>query len=125
MPASVHLGASSVKETFRRSWQSLIGILTIFAIGSIAAFPTLAEEEVDADVRMNPNVRPAFQAVTLKLDPAEAGYSGGVVIQIDISQPTDDIFLHAQDMNVQRVALRNGDGDITLHVLEQESLDDL
>jgi len=81
-------------------------------ICSVAALPALAEKESDGDVRMNPHVRPAFQAVTLMLDPSQDDYSGGVVIQLDISEPTDNILLHAQDMTVQRVVLRNADGDI-------------
>ena len=104
MPAAVLFTAT---RRARRTWLAAFGSLIVVSIVALAA---VAGETGDADRRLNPNVRPSFQGVTLKLDPATDDYSGRVIIELDISETTSEIFLHAQDMAIQSAALRNDNG---------------
>jgi len=57
-------------------------------------------------------VRPAFQGVTLQIDPSQKEYTGSVTIELDVLQRTPEVFLHAEDMTVKSVALRRQDGTV-------------
>ena len=58
--------------------------------------------------RLTHDIVPLSQKIHLKLDPRKPDYEGEVKIEIDIRKPTSSIRLHAQDMDIGEVILKNG-----------------
>jgi aminopeptidase N len=62
--------------------------------------------------RLDPNVSPSFEAVSLKLDPAETTYSGSVRIDVDVAATTSEFLFDAEDMTIGSLRLAGAKGDI-------------
>ena len=60
------------------------------------------------DGRLPATVTPKRYALDLRIDPAQARFSGVTTIQVDVPQPTWHVVLHARDMSVSRALARVG-----------------
>jgi alanyl aminopeptidase len=66
----------------------------------------------NADGRLPALASPRRYAVSLRVDPAQARFSGTTTIDLDVARPTWHLVLNARDMNVTRVDLRAGGAEI-------------
>lgn len=62
--------------------------------------------------RLSQDIVPLSQSVRLRLDPAQADYSGSVRIELRIDQPTPNIRLHAERMRLTRTTLSGPAGAV-------------
>ncbi len=77
--------------------------------------PDSIQAKAEADpYRLDPNVAPTFQQLTLAIDPQETDYSGSTVIELVITSATDQIRLHAQDIDITTIALGQGTRNIAI-----------
>jgi alanyl aminopeptidase len=60
------------------------------------------------DGRLPDLAAPVRYALSLRLDPVEARYTGVATILVDVKQPTYHVVLHGRDLHVSRVVARNG-----------------
>ena len=74
---------------------SLVSIL--FLAASIQSAVAAAESDMS---RLDPNVAPTYQQLTLNIDPRETDYSGSTVIDLVIANATDQIRLHALEIDI-------------------------
>jgi len=73
-----------------------------------------------ADYRLDPNVAPVFEQVTLDLDATRTEYAGSVTIDLVVKGSTKAFQFHAEEMTLDRVELRNDAGPIDVSVEEGE-----
>jgi alanyl aminopeptidase len=64
------------------------------------------------DGRLPPTATPLRYALSLRIDPKQARFSGATTIQVDVPEPTLYVVLHARDMNVSRALARVGGAEI-------------
>jgi alanyl aminopeptidase len=64
------------------------------------------------DGRLPPTARPLRYALSLRIDPKQARFSGATSIQVDVPEPTMFVVLHARDMNVSRALARVGGSEV-------------
>jgi len=88
-------------------WRRLAAVLLVFAVASPLA---LAETSDPADYRLGDQVRPDFERIHLVLDPAREDYSGSAHVDLTVLEATASFLLHAEDMEVQRLALSDESG---------------
>ncbi len=60
--------------------------------------------------RLDPNAYPTFQSINLKLDPAQAEYSGSVSIQFDIKKATKTFSFNSENLTLGKMKLKGPDG---------------
>ena len=58
------------------------------------------------EYRLGARAEPLSQAVRLRLDPAEAAYSGSVSIEMRLHRASDALLFHAEELELERVLLR-------------------
>ena len=95
----------------RTASRSPIACLTAATVGTTSLLCTLILY-AQTSHRLGDDVVPLFQKIDLQLDPGESHYKGQVSIEIRVTRPTDGFRLHAEDLTVEHVKLRNGDGQI-------------
>ena len=69
----------------------------------------MAHPTADRNYRLPRTVLPSRYGVELSIDPAAKSFSGRLVIDLELSEPTDEIVLHAIELTLARATLR-GDG---------------
>jgi alanyl aminopeptidase len=79
----------------------------------IPADPPVPAQSADP-YRLASTIRPLSQALKLRIDPAEEGYSGSTTISIAVQESADVIRLHAEDLDIR--ALRLSAGGVELPV---------
>ena len=67
------------------------------------AIPT--ENQPADPYRLSADVTPLAQQLTLRIDPAQADYSGHTTITIELGEDASEIRLHAQDMQIDALSL--------------------
>jgi len=82
--------------------------------GAVAADPPPATPPAVEETRLPTDVQPRFESVELRLDPAQADYTGTVRIDLTVQRPTDAIRFHAQAMELRRVELEGKSGKVAL-----------
>ena len=81
------------------------------ADGPVRAAPVAAP---DGAARLPRTVLPRRYALDLTVDPSAAGFSGSVVIDVDVASATREIVLHAEGLDlVDDVVVRTGDRAMT------------
>jgi len=80
----------------------------------VAADPPPATPPAVEETRLPTDVQPRFESVELRLDPAQADYTGTVRIDLTVQRPTDAIRFHAQAMELRRVELEGKSGKVAL-----------
>ncbi|ABF89934.1 peptidase, M1 (aminopeptidase N) family [Myxococcus xanthus DK 1622] len=73
----------------------------------VATAPEWPEPQPPA-LRLPDSVRPTRYALDLKLLPAEPTFSGSVSIDVDVSEPVRQVWLHGQDMEVSQARIEAG-----------------
>ena len=63
-------------------------------------------------IRLKKEVVPTFQAIDLKIDAREADYSGTVSIDLEVFNPTNEFIFHAEDIELNKVLLTNGEKEL-------------
>ena len=71
--------------------------------------------------RLGEAVVPTAYALNLSIDPDTDGFSGRVVIDVRLTEPVDEIYLHGKNLTVSAATLSAGD---TLIAAEYEQVDD-
>ncbi len=56
-------------------------------------------------VRLPTEIRPISQSISLKMNPEEADYSGTVEILLKVSEKTERIMFHAENLNIETIDL--------------------
>ncbi|MDX1500255.1 MAG: M1 family metallopeptidase [Woeseiaceae bacterium] len=80
--------------------------ITTLLVLLVPAAPALADE---ADpFRLLPSIRPVAQQLTLTIDPGKPVYSGTAVIDIEVAEPTGEIRLHAEELDIGSIELEQG-----------------
>src|SRR5512133_1567594 len=69
-----------------------------------------------ADYRLGSAVTPTYQLVDLKVDPSQKGYEGLTRITLKVSEATDAIRLHAEEIEIAKTRLDGPGGTIPLKV---------
>jgi alanyl aminopeptidase len=69
-----------------------------------------------ADERLGTDVVPTAEAIRLVLDPARADYTGSVRVDLEVRRAAPSFAFHAEDMTLERVALRGAAGEVALKV---------
>ena len=88
-------------------------ILASLAVCLLAGQPAKGQSAV---TRLDHKVVPLFQTIELVIDADKANYSGAVVIELEVNEPTDSFRFHAETMNLERVELTGPDGSIKTEV---------
>ncbi|MCP4375257.1 MAG: M1 family metallopeptidase [bacterium] len=65
-------------------------------------------------MRLGQAVVPVFQDIALDIDTARDGYTGKVMIKLDVRQETDTIRFHAREMDLESVVLSGPDDPVAL-----------
>ncbi|NVJ04916.1 M1 family metallopeptidase [Myxococcus sp. AM001] len=73
----------------------------------VATTPEWPEPQPPA-LRLPDSVRPTRYALDLKLLPAEPTFSGSVSIDVDVSEPVRQVWLHGQDLEVSQARIEAG-----------------
>lgn len=71
-----------------------------------------AEAAVADPARLPGNVAPLAQRLELRIDPASERYSGMTTITVGVAEATQEIRLHAEDIDLRAVRLAGNGGDI-------------
>jgi alanyl aminopeptidase len=88
----------------------LLAIALTACSGPDDAAIELEAPEMEAPVaRLGSNVKPTKYDIELTVDPSQASYSGRVSIDVNISEPTNTIWLHGKDLDVSEVYLTDSD----------------
>ena len=87
--------------------------LALFACIELLAAPARANEP-----RLDPNVAPTFQAVTLNLDADQENYTGSVRIELRVAKATRDFLFHAEEMTLESATLEGKAGAIDIEVTD-------
>lgn len=66
------------------------------------------------ELRLDPNVRPTFQAIELNLNANKTQYNGSVQIKLEVEQPTSTFRFHAVEMTFDRIELQSKTGIISV-----------
>jgi len=77
---------------------------------ALLLLPSLAAAD-DAG-RLPAGVRPTFEAITLDLDPAQAGYTGSVRVELEVEKPLSTFSFHAEEMEVTSLKLAGAAGAV-------------
>ena len=70
--------------------------------------------------RLDPNVEPTSQQVTLALDATRTDYTGTVTIQLVVHEPTHTFRFHAEGMELTETRLQDGAGETVAFSLAEE-----
>jgi peptidase M1-like protein/ERAP1-like protein len=84
-------------------------------IAGIFALPLLALTLVSAGraaERLGHAVVPVSEAVDLRLDADQPGYSGSVKIELDVREPAGSFAFHAEDMQLAKLSLQGSGGAV-------------
>ncbi|HEX3771764.1 MAG TPA: M1 family metallopeptidase [Polyangiaceae bacterium] len=76
-----------------------------------AAAPAVVPPPRD-DGRLPATATPQRYAVSLRIDPSQARFSGVVTVTVDVPRPTRVVVLHGRDMTITHVAARAGTATI-------------
>ncbi|MET0403964.1 MAG: M1 family metallopeptidase [Cystobacter sp.] len=82
-----------------------------------ASEPTWPEPQPPA-LRLPESVRPIHYTLDLTLLPAEPTYSGTVTIDLDVREPTRQVWLHAQGLTLTRAWVRSGVRDLEARTVD-------
>ncbi|NPC84531.1 M1 family metallopeptidase, partial [Pyxidicoccus fallax] len=77
---------------------------------SPAASDTEARVLTPPGLRLDARVRPTRQSVTLELDPRQETFSGTTDVELSLSEPTRELWLHAEELEVKDAAIVLPDG---------------
>jgi len=94
-----------------------VALLILFATHS----PALGQEAAEDPLRLGSEVVPTHQSVNLRLDADLPDYEGSVAIDLEVREATDIIRFHAQEMELTKISLSGGDGEIGLTHEEGEN----
>ncbi|MFA6955138.1 MAG: M1 family metallopeptidase [Thermoanaerobaculia bacterium] len=72
--------------------------------------------------RLGSAVTPTYQLVDMKVDPSQRGYSGLTRITLRISEPTDVIRLHAEEIEIATTRLDGPGGTIPLTIEHDKTI---
>ena len=72
----------------------------------------MAHPTDDRDFRLPPSPRPVRYQAALSLDMERRTFTGRESIDLDLAGPSDEIVLHAADLEVTRAALHTGRGEL-------------
>ncbi|MCP3139085.1 M1 family metallopeptidase [Pyxidicoccus xibeiensis] len=73
----------------------------------VASAPEWPEPQPPA-LRLPDTVRPVLYTLDLKLIPAEPTFSGTVAIDVDVTEPVRQVWLHGQDLDVTQARVETG-----------------
>jgi hypothetical protein len=76
------------------------------AVLAAGAFLALALAAMGQEYRLDARAEPLSQAVRLRLDPAEAAYTGSVSVEVRLHRASDALLFHAEEIELERVLLR-------------------
>src|SRR3954470_12062842 len=93
---------------------SLLRLLFAVLAPGAAAVAAAAETGAAPDLRLGDDVRPTFEAIRLRLDPAQKEYSGAVALDLTVRRPTDRFRFHARGQTLGRLALTRDGKEIAL-----------
>jgi alanyl aminopeptidase len=79
-----------------------------------ALVPSLAAAAANDPARLGQDVVPTFQSLALDLDPDQKTYSGTARFELSVKAASDSFRLHARDMTLTRVALRQGKATVPI-----------
>ncbi|MDH3198460.1 MAG: M1 family metallopeptidase, partial [Candidatus Krumholzibacteria bacterium] len=96
-------------HAFARIPVRLAAAVAIVIIGSSATIAL-------ADYRLDTNVAPTSQKVSLEIDAERADYRGSVHIDLRVARRTEDFQFHAQNMTFDRVVLTGRDGEVGVEI---------
>jgi cytosol alanyl aminopeptidase len=80
--------------------------------GSAALLLLSAVASADDAGRLPAGVRPTFEAVTLDLDPGQAGYTGSVRVELEVEAPLSTFAFHAEEMEITSLSLSGAAGKV-------------
>jgi alanyl aminopeptidase len=63
-------------------------------------------------IRLKKEIVPTFQTINLKIDARETDFSGSVAIDLEVRQTTNGFIFHAEDIELNKVILRNDDTEL-------------
>jgi alanyl aminopeptidase len=86
-------------------------VLAAFALLA-AAGAGLPAEKTPQPGRLGRDVVPAFEAVSLVLDPSKAEYTGSVRVNLVVMKRTSSFSFHAKDLELGRIVLSDSAGQI-------------
>ena len=82
--------------------------------------PVLAGAEENADYRLTAGIEPVSQAIELRLDPAEVGYSGQVTIQLEVGQSVEQIGINQVGLEMTSIVLSSAGDQRPLQATDGE-----
>jgi alanyl aminopeptidase len=85
-----------------------LGSLILAAI--VAAPLAYAASDAVPTGKLPDDAAPVSYALTFKIDPREARFSGQTTIRIKLTKPSDHVWLHGQDLTVKTVAVTDAAG---------------
>src|SRR5580658_8139278 len=74
----------------------------------------LASTPTKDPLRLGREVTPTFQSIHLTVDPRHAEFGGQTTIEITVHEAVSQFRFHARDMKLDRVALHNASGTVTV-----------
>ncbi|MBZ0115335.1 MAG: M1 family metallopeptidase [Thermoanaerobaculia bacterium] len=85
-------------------------------VGGAVALAVLLAGPLTADdgLRLGSNVRPTAQAISLKIDPAQADYSGSTTIELQIDAATSTFRFHSEDTTITSASLTGAEGALDI-----------
>ena len=86
-------------------------LVSFFISGCAKAIePTypIAEQRAPIGI-LPPHAHPISYEVGLKVDPREASFSGAVTMQVWLDEPSDGLWIHGDDLRVERVVVEGND----------------
>ncbi|MFT4925280.1 MAG: alanyl aminopeptidase [Phenylobacterium sp.] len=107
-------------------WQKLLAVLLCIGAGvfcfrvisNVQYERDLAEKRSSPQAQLPDTVVPLGYALTLRVDPQKAGFSGVVKIQLQIKKAVKEIWLHGQNISASHVTLHTQDDSIDLSYQE-------
>lgn len=76
-------------------------------------FPSLLWAAGD-ELRLGREVVPVSETIELRLNPADSTYTGAVTIALRVDKSTRSVRFHAEELSLEKVELRSGDGPVPL-----------
>jgi hypothetical protein len=87
--------------------------LAVLAGVAFGVVPVRADEP-----RLDPNVAPTFEAVTLNLDADQETYTGSVRIDLRVAKTTRDFLFHAEEMTIDSATLEGKSGAVPITIAD-------
>lgn len=101
------------RSLFQKSALKRKLLVSLLLSGAVSSAQALTPEDSVPLGKLPEWAVPTSYDLNFKIDPAQKGYSGITTIHLELKQPADHVWLHSQEISVQKAKIVSADGQVT------------